>query len=110
LQCVSRDKSFHIQSFFDRHCEGATFQKVSISKLIWYFTLLFLSHTGKTFDKPSKKADEYGKGLIIYCSVKLNFTVYVDEINSTYPGISLVSTTYNISSNVLLSMLTPYVD
>jgi len=79
-----------------------------ISKLTC--TSLFLSHTGKKFDKPSIKVDEYDKGLIIYCSVKLDLILYVDEINGNYPGMSLVSATYNISSNVLLSMLTPYVD
>lgn len=32
----------------------------------------------------------------------------MEEINSTCPGISLVSVIYNILSNILLSMPTPY--
>jgi hypothetical protein len=46
-----------------------------------------------------------GKSLLLY-----QFTRKVIKLTSNYRGISLLSTSYKILSNVLLSRLSPYVD
>jgi hypothetical protein len=46
-----------------------------------------------------------GKSLLLY-----QFTKRVTKLTNNYRGISLLSTSCNISSNILLSRLSPYVD